>query len=295
MVAISMWPRNPASKYSDLSPAQRLQRQDTVIDKLRSGRASDAATMHDLGGVRLIFPDLERLNGFRSYLDTRTRARHELAHDPNKYDYISEPKQTGYRGIHYVYKYMPSSAKNADYQGLRVEVQLRTAAQHAWATAVEIADLVSDTRTKFEDGTGQYGLFIRLCSELIARRHEKRNSCLPDHSYTELLDEFNALEAEFRLLARLGQLREQGDLSKIKQHTVLAFQDDDTVEIFGYTKAHSAIAKEKLLSADPSCVNVVYVSSAKPAAIRSSYRNYLTNPEDFVGLMSACLEEPYHE
>lgn len=133
---------------------------------------------------------------------------------------------------------------------------------------------------------------FRLCSELIARKHEFSNSCIPDLDYFELLNQFDILESKFSLLGRLGQLREQGDLSKIKQHTVLAFQNDDTVEIFGYTKAHRVIAKEKLLTADPSCVNVVYVSSAKPAAIRSSYRNYLTNPEDFVGLMRSCLEGP---
>ena len=64
---------------------------------------------------------------------------------------------------------------------------------------------------------------------------------------------------------------------------------DDTVEIFGFTKAASAVEKERELLANLSCVNVVYVSSASTSSIRSSYRNYLTNPEDFVGLLKDAL------
>ncbi len=91
--------------------------------------------MHDFGGCRLIFPNLVSLQGFRDYLDRTSRARHSLAHDRFKYDYTSKPKNTGYRGIHYVYRYSPSSKTNESLRNLKTEVQLRTSVQHAWATA----------------------------------------------------------------------------------------------------------------------------------------------------------------
>lgn len=50
-------------------------------------------------------------------------------------DYITHPKDTGYRGVHLVYKY--GSDKSADYRDMRIEIQIRTMLQHAWATAVE--------------------------------------------------------------------------------------------------------------------------------------------------------------
>lgn len=169
-------------------------------------------------------------------------------------------------------------------------MQLRTGVQHAWATAVEIADLVSDTRTKFEDGSGEYGQFFRLASELLSRHHEGVPSCLGNYSYDELVEEFDKLEENIGLLDRLARLREQGDISRIKQHTVLAFKDDDTVEIFGYTKPTRAVEKEKELLSDSKCLNVVYVIASTPASIRNSYRNYLTNPEDFVDLLRNSLK-----
>ncbi len=287
--AIAMWLRKPSLEFTGLAPAQRLKRRDTLLDKIITGRAKDASTMHDLGGCRLIFPTIDTLNEFRGYLEHRSRARHKLLYDPEKYDYIANPKLSGYRGVHYVYGYSPSAGDRADLRGLKIEVQLRTSAQHAWATAVEIADLVSDTRIKFEDGTSEYGRFFSLASELIARYHEGMRSCLPDISDDELLAEFRELEGKIGLLDRLARLREQGDVSNIKQHTVLAFRFDDTVDIYGYTKASRAVEKERELLDDETCANVVYVRASTPRSIRSSYRNYLTNPEDFVELLENAI------
>lgn len=289
LTAVAMWLRRPSLDATDLAPAQRLKRRDTLLDKLVSGRAKDASTMHDLGGCRLIFQDVDLLSDFRYYLEKESRARHVLLHEPSKYDYIAAPKQTGYRGVHYVYGYRASSGDRTELNDLKIEIQLRTDVQHAWATAVEIADLVLDTRTKFEDGSGDYGSFFRLASELLARYFEGMTSCLPEISDDVLLNKFMELEEEIKLLDRLGKLREQGDLSKIKQHTVLAFRVDDTLDIFGYTKSSRAVEKEKELLADPSCANVVYVRASTPRSIRSSYRNYLTNPTAFVDLMNQAI------
>lgn len=287
--AIAMWLRKPSLDATGLAPAQRLKRHDTFIDKIATGRSRDASTMHDLGGCRLIFPTIQALEDFRDYLEGKSRAHHDLIHERSKYDYISTPKKTGYRGVHYVYSYQSSSPERSHLSGLRIEVQLRTDTQHAWATSVEIADLVLDARTKFEDGTGQYGEFFRLASELLARHHEEKKSCMPDISDKELKERFVEQENKTGLLDRLAKLREQGDLAKIKQHTVLAFRHDDTLDIFGFTKATRAVEKEKELLVDQSCANVVYVRASTPASIRNSYRNYLTNPADFVQLLNESL------
>lgn len=287
--AIAMWLRKPSIDATGLAPAQRLKRRSTVLDKLIQGRASDASTMQDLGGCRLIFSDLQSLQDFRNYLETSTRAAHELQHHRDKYDYIAQPKTTGYRGVHYVYGYVPSSSSNEELKGLKVEVQLRTDTQHAWSTSVEIADLVLGARTKFEDGFGRYGQFFRIASELLARRHEGMTGCMSELSDAALKGAFQEEEARHNLLDRLDRLREQGDIDKIKEHTVLAFQIDGTLEIFGYTKAVRAVEKERDLIDNPNCADVVYVRASTPSAIKNSYRNYLTNPTDFVKLMREAL------
>lgn len=289
LTAISMWLRAPSQESTGLSPAQRLKRLNTVLDKIISGRAKDPSSMQDLGGCRLIFQDLSQIQDFRRYMEKESRKRHDLLHDPKKYDYIANAKATGYRGVHYVYGYRPSSPLNAELDGLKIEVQLRTNVQHAWATAVEIADLVFGARTKFEDGTGEYGEFFRLSSEILARHHEGQLGCLAEISNAELKERFEESEEKHQVLDRLDKLKEQGDLEKIKEHTVLAFRSDDKLEIYGYKKAARAVEKEQELIYDPSCLHVVYVSASTPAAIRNSYRNYLTNPADFVKLMRSGL------
>ena len=50
-------------------------------------------------------------------------------------DYIQHPKPSGYRSIHLVYKY--KNPISPEYNGLFVELQIRTRLQLAWATAVE--------------------------------------------------------------------------------------------------------------------------------------------------------------
>lgn len=290
LTSIAMWLRKPSIDATGLAPAQRLKRRGTVLDKLIHGRAVDASTMQDLGGCRLIFQDLQLLQDFRGFLETKTRAGHKLLHDRSKYDYIAYPKETGYRGVHYVYSYEPTSLANAELKGLKIELQLRTDVQHAWATSVEIADLVLGARTKFEDGKGQYGEFFRVASELLARKHEGMTGCMPDLTDAELHAVFRREEATHNLLDRLDRLREQGDLSKIKEHTVLAFQTDGTLDIFGYTKSARAVEKEKDLLDNPDCAHVVYVRASTPGAIKNSYRNYLTNPADFVKLMREALQ-----
>lgn len=81
LISIAMWLRKPSLDATGLAPAQRLKRRDTFLDKLISSRARDASTMQDLGGCRLIFPDLQRMHEFRHYLDNKTRAKHELTHE----------------------------------------------------------------------------------------------------------------------------------------------------------------------------------------------------------------------
>ncbi|WP_275570103.1 hypothetical protein, partial [Psychromarinibacter sediminicola] len=49
---------------------------------------------------------------------------------------------------------------------------------------------------------------------------------------------FLRTEEQYQILDRLDKLREQGDLDKIRQHTVLAFKEDDTLESFGINQAH---------------------------------------------------------
>lgn len=86
-----------------------------------------------------------------------SRTRHELAEER---DYVRHPKDSGYRSIHLVYRY--HSDRNDRYNGLRIELQLRTHLQHAWATAVETVGTFLGQSLKASQGGEDWLRFFEL-------------------------------------------------------------------------------------------------------------------------------------
>jgi ppGpp synthetase/RelA/SpoT-type nucleotidyltranferase len=284
--------------------AQRLKRRNTVVDKLLRKNSvgdpliSDVASMHDFAGCRMIFETLDELYDFRSYIhssQTMRNVEHQLRHDPSKYDYIERPKFTGYRGIHDVYRHFPRGSvrrqQKKPWDGLLVELQYRTRAQHAWATAVEISDLLDGERTKFELDTTERGRFFAIASEIIARKHEGINNSFHDVSTEVLQGELRALEEKMGILRRLELLKQFEDEEKLQKHNVLnIYRGEDgqpALEVIAFKSAAPAIEKASELEARQDSLNAVYVRSDNPKTLRSAYRNYFYDPVDFVKIIQA--------
>jgi ppGpp synthetase/RelA/SpoT-type nucleotidyltranferase len=124
--------------------------------------------MHDIAGCRAIFSDINSLNKFRElFLDTRAKHKHINSGD-DRYNYIEKPKSSGYRGVHDVFETYLESGSGTSWNGLRVEVQFRTRAQHAWATAVETIDLLNGERAKFGEASPKLQRFFAISSELLS-------------------------------------------------------------------------------------------------------------------------------
>jgi hypothetical protein len=119
--------------FPNVIVAQRIKRAVTIVHKLERLPRLSLSKLQDVGGCRAIVGSSSHVHKIRkAYLDSQLR--HELKHEK---DYIAEPKESGYRGIHLVYRYI--SDRSEDYNGLQIELQLRSRYQHAWATAVETA------------------------------------------------------------------------------------------------------------------------------------------------------------
>lgn len=284
--------------------AQRLKRRNTVFDKLLRKNAAgdfliaDVSAMHDFAGCRMIFNDIQQLEKFRAYLHSSQVMRnveHVLRHDPSKYDYIAHPKNTGYRGIHDVYRHYPRgssrSEKRKPWDGLLVELQYRTRAQHAWATAVEISDLLDGERTKFDLDESERGRFFAIASEIIARRHENLSNSFLETSTENLLAELQHLEAKMGILRRLELLKQFEDEENLQNHNVLnIYRKDDgslALDVIPFKSAAPAIEKATQLEASDDSLNAVYVRSDNPKQLRSAYRNYFYDPVDFVHMIQS--------
>ena len=142
---------------------QRLKRLKTILHKLERFPNMSLYRMQDLGGCRVILPSIESVYEIKKKLK-ESRIRHILH---NEKDYIAVPKpDTGYRGIHIIYRYR--SEKRTDFNGLQIEIQIRTKLQHLWATAVETIGVFTKNGLKFNQGSERWLRFFKLVSALFA-------------------------------------------------------------------------------------------------------------------------------
>ena len=136
--------------------SQRLKRITTIIDKLDRHEHMKLTRMQDIGGCRAILGSDTLVSGVLRRIRRNWDVR-EL------YDYVSEPKSTGYRAIHVV-------VMRDDH---RIEVQLRTGRQHAWAATVERLSGLEEL-TRLKDGVGPEALvgYYRVIGEIFALQEQ---------------------------------------------------------------------------------------------------------------------------
>lgn len=114
---------------------QRLKRMATILDKLDRQPTMALSRMQDIAGCRAVVPTQATADS----IVERLRAEPDRGLLSKSWDYVAAPKPDGYRAKHLV----------AVADGFRVEVRVRTAAQHAWAELVESLDRELGSRAKF--------------------------------------------------------------------------------------------------------------------------------------------------
>ena len=148
--------------------AQRLKRLSSIDAKLRRFRNMDLARMQDVGGCRAVLPSVDAVRRVaRSYAEHPSR--HRVGHID---DYLTKPRSSGYRGIHLVSRFQPGDDEEETYAGMRIEIQLRSRLQHAWAAAVETVGTFSGQALKSSEGDEGWLRFFALMASEIAFSEE---------------------------------------------------------------------------------------------------------------------------
>ncbi len=135
--------------------AKRLKRAPSIINKLRRFDGMKLRTMQDIGGCRVIVSNEKRV--WKVVRELRAKKVFKIK------DYIKKPKTDGYRSVHLI-----GDFSNGRCSIRSIELQVRTEAQHAWATAVEIIDLFTGQAIKASQGTAEWRRFFLCASEQIA-------------------------------------------------------------------------------------------------------------------------------
>lgn len=279
--------------------AQRIKRLRSILAKLRREEKMKLSQMQDIGGCRAIVSNIGKVSQLVTlYLDAEDegRQRHVRA---SMDDYISEPRKSGYRGVHLVYRHFSSKP---EYDGLKIEIQMRSAYQHAWATAVEtVGYFTGDPNLKAGIGDEDWTRFFALMSSEIATRERCPLVPATPQSRQELRAELreraqtlNVIE-RLRAYSRAMESYEQGPANA--HYYVLSLQpEEQRLTITGFpreqvAKADALIAElEKLQMQDPS-LDVVRVSVDSLAELREAYPNYYADSEVFIGLLENAIRK----
>jgi ppGpp synthetase/RelA/SpoT-type nucleotidyltranferase len=269
--------------------AQRLKRAPTIIDKLRNRQQSmELGRMHDVGGLRAIVNSVQNVRAIEKQFRS-SHAKHILK---RTYDYISEPKESGYRGIHLVYEYQ--NKKNLECDGLLIEIQLRTRLQHLWSTAVETAGFFFQESLKSSQGHELRLEFFRLVGALFAcEEGQPTSASFGQWTRESLIDTLRKFEEKHGILAILKAIQIV-PLTKIPELANTAYWiiettlDPPQVTIHPFVKEQLEAAKvmyklyEITQSHRRGKSQVVLVSTDSVNKLEKAYPNFFLDIDEFI-------------
>lgn len=279
--------------------AQRLKRTPSIVTKLKRFPDMQLDRMQDIGGVRAVLNSVDEVRKIHSSL-VDGRHKHSPVLPPK--DYITEPKQDGYRGIHQVFKY--STTQHAELKGMQVEVQIRTKLQHYWATAVETIGVIEKSSFKTGLGDEKFKQFFRLSSALFSiQEQEPVVASLRDKSKLEIAEEFSLLEKELGVFDKLAAFTSvvkavSGVENKKANGYYLLMLDTDKklTSFIPFAADQQDIAEqvytlvEQREKENPN-IDVVLAAAGDMKDLRTAYPNYFVDTKAFISsLKQICAE-----
>lgn len=274
--------------------SRRLKRLTSILYKLDLNPKMRLGGMQDIGGLRVVLPNIQTLDKLYSLLETTVPDGFVL--DKAPINYIDSPKESGYRGIHFVYKYL---SDNNDYNGLRVELQIRTKLQHFWAMAVETAGLVTKTPLKSSQGADEWLEFFKYVSSIFAIKEER--NILAIHSNQgfntkDLMTRLYMLDRKHNLCDTLKALRVTNNVALKENYTnkyyILNINfRTKRVSVNPYNDEISAMNDYSRLErvSQDSRNAVVLVSVPKIKELQEAYPSYFLDTSDFLRIMDRII------
>ncbi|WP_248744017.1 MULTISPECIES: RelA/SpoT domain-containing protein [unclassified Pseudomonas] len=275
--------------------AQRLKRIPSIMAKLERFKNMSLSRMQDIGGLRAVVSTAKQVYELRDSYVEKSKFEHVLV---SENDYIKEPKDSGYRGIHLIYKYNNRKGGAKAYEGLQVELQIRNDLQHAWATAVETAGVFLNQALKSSMGNGRWLEFFRYASSCFALIEDC--AVMTAHKAQtpkEIFDTMLMLETELEVVNNLGMYKtlveHLKDTAGEKTHYYLLELNATAmnVSVSGYTREALPLATNDYLDREKWAkgnegVQVVLVAAQSLTSLRKAYPNYFLDTGKFVSQIS---------
>jgi putative GTP pyrophosphokinase len=285
---------------------QRLKRVPSIVRKLKRRYYGNEATMklsqmQDIAGCRAVMVDVLLAKKLYKQEYLRGDLKHKKV---NEKDYITYPKADGYRSIHIMYKYKSDKKGKKNYNGLLVEVQIRSKLQHLWATAIETVDFFTKQAIKSNEGQKEWMDFFKLVSSAFAIM--EGCPCVPNtpNSEKELFSEIKKKEAELNVVkvmrnwARAIRVFEREIKKKAKWQFYLLELDisKENLNISAYTKNQEQMAIEDYAKAEKRNegkkeYDVVLVGADTAADLKKAYPNYFVDTGEFLEFLQKVISK----
>ncbi len=245
------------------------------------------ARMQDIGGLRCVVGSMADLNKLVKNYET-SRFTHETL--PTK-NYIAQPKTDGYRSVHLIFRY--KNYRAPDYDGLALELQIRTKIQHAWATAVETMGTYLGQALKSGQGDLEWKQFFRTASAALALI--EKTSAVPGFENTnrnEVYGRVAKLETDLNVLNKLRGFaiatdRINTDRGSGAYHLIVLNSQDRSVRLSPFPlarleEANKAYALIEDQAKNGAPLEAVLVSAGPIDALKKAYPNYFLDTEVFI-------------
>lgn len=278
--------------------SRRLKRLTSIQYKLDLNPEMGLGGMQDIGGLRIVINTVEELLRLQALLRSLPIAEFECR---RMYDYVNEPKDSGYRSIHFAYIY---HCENKDYDGLRIELQIRTRLQHLWATAVETAGLYTNTSLKSSQGKNEWLDFFKVVSALFCYKEQlpvARNLC--HMTMKALMVECYARNKRYRysdiLKALTVSVHETEDKTQEYSYYLIVINfENSTVNVTSFKRNEEKLASEEYTDIESHLQDgknaAVLVSVSKVDELRKAYPSYFLDTKEFTGnvdkICQNCLD-----
>lgn len=292
--------RNRARRvYPSATVVRRIKRLASIEKKLGRLSAMALSQMQDIGGCRAVVLTVPQVRAARNlYLGVRHRKiQHEFVDED---DYITQPhpQGSGYRAIHLIYKYMSDKPNQIAYCGQRIEIQLRSRLQHAWAAAVETVDAFTRQSLKSSQGSTVWLRFFSLMGSAIARR--EGTALVPDTptNENELKAELRQLAAELSVEERLAgytaavQLPTHAQLKGARYYILELRTDESKLYVTAYRGKDLGRATDFYLEVERNLkpgAQAVLVSGESLLSIQRAYPNYFVDTQMFVAALREAI------
>jgi hypothetical protein len=272
---------------------QRLKRVHSIILKLKRFQNMQLSTMDDIAGLRIVVESLSQVKNLTNVLKEKV-GKHKLIKLNN---YITHPKDDGYRSVHIIYKVEKSPS-------IHIELQIRSMLQHYWATGVEVFGTLEETSFKTGSGNLDWKEFFNLLSSRFAIKEGA--TVLSQHeilTHTQIEKKLVAKIKDMNIIEQLNAYtsiytsnwrneRSKGRSGKYALLTLNTVVNTTNVSIYSEKKFNKALedyAEIEKIHHSSSEINVVLVNLDNIDNLEIAYPNYFMDTKVLSNYLSKIV------